>query len=206
MRGLDLCCKAGGASRGYALAGIEMVGVDIELQRHYPYEFHQGDALTFPLDGYDFYHASPPCQEYTPLHARHPEKHYPDIIAPLRARLQATGKPWVIENVVTAPLDYWVQLCGAMFDLRVYRHRRFETSWYIWQPAHPKHTVGTGAGRGQTHRKAHYLAGGNVIVTGNVGTYCGPGMGIDWMNGAELSQAIPPAYTEWIGRQLLMAQ
>lgn len=213
---LDLFAGAGGAGEGYRRAGFHVVSVDIKPQKHNPHEFYQDDAVAVldallaghEWNGYHLHdflalHASPPCQEYTALHARHPHKSYPDLIAPMRARLQRAGVPWVMENVPPAPLAYWVQLCGTMFGLRVYRHRRFETSWLMWQPAHPQHTASTGSGRGQRQRKAHYLAGGFVCVTGNVGSYAGDAMGIDWMNGAELSQAIPPAYTQWIGQQLL---
>lgn len=188
---------------GYARAGFEVVGVDIKPQPRYPFEFHLADALSYPLDGFDMIHASPPCQDYCTLHALYPDKEYPDLIAPVRERLLASERPWVMENVMTAPLHYGVMLCGTMFGLRAYRHRRFETSHLLWQPMHPKHLLRTGAGKGQTQRKAHYLAGNFVTVTGNVGSYAGEAMGIDWMTGAQLSQAIPPAYTEYLARQLL---
>lgn len=215
---LDLFAGAGGAGEGYRRAGFHVVSVDIDPKplRHNPHEWYCDDALSvldtllahrewngYRLHDFDAIHASPPCQEYTPLHARHQHKSYPDLIEPMRGRLQHAGLPWVMENVPTAPLAYWVQLCGTMFGLRVYRHRRFETSWLMWQPAHPRHTASTGSGRGQRQRKAHYMAGGFVCVTGNVGSYAGEAMGIDWMTGEELSQAIPPAYTQWIGAQLL---
>ncbi len=211
MRLLDLFCKAGGASVGYHRAGFtEIVGVDIEPQPRYPFTFVQADALEYVAahgNEFDCIHASPPCQAYTPLRALRSGKVYPDLVAATRAALMASGKAWAIENVPGSPLHDGVFLCGSMFGLRVYRHRRFETSVFLWQPDHPPHLAlagakGTKGGRG---RKAHYLGGGNITIAGNVGSYCGGAMGIDWMIGKELSQAIPPAYTEWLGKQLLAA-
>ena len=200
---LDLFCGAGGAAMGYNRAGFDVTGVDITPQPRYPFAFIQGDALEFVAEHgheYDAIHASPPCQAFSPLRAVH-KKDYPDLIAATRDRLNDSGKPWVIENVIGAPLASGVVLCGAMFGLRVYRHRRFESSAPVCQPDHPKHVVrSTGTQRG---RKAHYEAGGFITITGDVGTYCGGAMEIGWMTGNELSQAIPPAYTEYIGRQLL---
>ena len=101
-----------------------------------------------------------------------------------------------MENVKKAPLLSGAELCGAMFDLRVYRHRRFESSHMLLAPPHPRHAIlATGTQRG---RKAHYEAGGFITITGDVGVYCGAAMGIDWMNGNELSQAIPPAYARYL--------
>ena len=214
---LDLFCKAGGASRGYQIAGFHVTGVDIEPQPRYPFRFVQAEALAYLTEHgreYDLIHASPPCQAYLKglpavNRARHPAlplPNYPDLLAPTRAALIATGKPWVIENIVGAPLHYFVQLCGAMFGLRVYRHRRFETSCLLFQPPHPRHTLPALAQRAPSgkSRKEAYLAGECFAsVTGNAGNYAGPGMGINWMIGSELSQAVPPAYTEYLGRQLL---
>ena len=200
---LDLFCKAGGAARGYQRAGFYVVGVDLEPQPRYAGdEFHQADALAFPLEGFDAIHASPPCQAYTTLRTLHPGHTYPDLITPTRTRLIAAGVPWVMENVPGAPLRPDLRLCGAMFGLRTYRHRWFESSVFLLQPGHPPHLVRTSSSK----RRACWDAGMHVSVTGNVGVYVGPdALGIDWMTGAELSQAIPPAYTEFIGRQLLDA-
>jgi len=205
---LDLFCGAGGSAVGYSRAGFDdIVGVDIVQQPRYPFRFVLGDALDYvAAHGHEFdaIHASPPCQQYTPLRAVH-GREYPDMVAAVRAGLLESWRPWIIENVPGAPLRYGVQLCGAMFALRVYRHRRFETSWLVMQPEHPRHLVRAGGHKAQRQRKTHYEAGGFVTITGNVGSYCGPAMGIDWMDGETLSQAIPPAYTEFIGRQLLQA-
>lgn len=202
MKLLDLFCKAGGAGMGYHRAGFEVVGVDIEPQPNYPFEFVQADAMTFPLDGFDVIHASPPCQRYTQLGTRENLSHYPDLVDAIRERLQAAGVTWVIENVPGAPLRKPIVLCGAMFGLRSYRHRLFECSKALKVPEHPKHVVRVNR-RGE-NRREHWANGGFITITGDVGTYCGPeAMGIDWMTGNELSQAIPPAYTEWIGRQLV---
>lgn len=206
---LDLFCGAGGCSVGYHRAGFtRIVGVDNRKQKNYPFDFVQGDALEYLLShGHEFdaIHASPPCQAHTTLRSLHPHKEYPDLIPETRGLLEQSGKPWAIENVPGAPLKAGVVLCGTMFGLRVYRHRWFETPFMIMQPDHPKHVIragapGTKGGRG---RKAHFMAGGFVTVCGNVGSYAGPAMGIDWMTGEELSQAIPPAYTEFIGARLL---
>lgn len=198
MRVLDLFCCAGGAGMGLARAGFEVVGVDIEPQPRYPFEFHQADALTFPLCGFDFIWASPPCQQFCALRTREDLSGYPDLIEPIRARLIASGAPYVIENVPGAPVRKDLVLCGAMFGLRSYRHRHFECSFPIEQPPHPKHQVRVNR-RGE-NRREHWANGGFITITGDVGTYCGPqAMGIDWMTGNEMSEAIPPAYAEWIG-------
>lgn len=200
MRLLDLFCGAGGAAAGYARAGFDVVGVDIKPQPHYPFESHRADALAFPLAGFDAIHASPPCQDYSALHALSPDKDYPDLIAATRARLLASGVPWIMENIMAAPLDYGITLCGGMFGLRTYRHRRFESSWLLFQPQHPRHIARTATKR----RREAWAEGMHVSITGDVGTYLSrEAMGVDWMTGNELSQAIPPAYTEWLGRQLM---
>jgi DNA (cytosine-5)-methyltransferase 1 len=202
---LDLFCGAGGAAMGYHRAGFEVVGVDIRPQPHYPFEFVQADVLTFPygkLKGFDAIHASPPCQAYSSLKSK-TKRNWPDLIAPTRTLLQATGLLYVMENVMPAPLR-GVVLCGSMFGLRTHRHRRFETNWLILQPS--LHEYGARMPRTTTRkRRADYADGAFISVTGDVGSYVGPtAMGIDWMTGNELSEAIPPAYTEWIGQRLFL--
>ncbi|MGN2640517.1 DNA methylase [Nocardia takedensis] len=190
---------------GYHRAGFEVVGVDIADQPRYPFTFHQGDALEFlAAHGHEFdaIAASPPCQAYTPLGALHPHKRYPDLVAPTREALEASGLPYVIENVMAAPLhrDRSIVLCGSQFGLRTYRHRRFESRLVLVAPPHPAHTVRTAT----RQRRQRWAQGWNVSVTGDVGRYVGPeAMGIDWMTGDELCQAIPPAYTHHLGGQLL---
>jgi len=202
---LDLFCCAGGAAMGYHQAGFEVVGVDIKPQPNYPFHFVQADALTLPrfwLAAFDMIHASPPCQSYSPLGALSPSKSYPDLLDPARQMLVASGVPYIIENVMTAPLikERSIVLCGEMFGLRTYRHRRFESSMPLVAPAHPKHVKLTAT----KQRKARWAEGWHVSITGDVGTYVGPeAMGIDWMTGNELSEAIPPAYTRCIGEQVI---
>lgn len=198
-KALDLCCCAGGASMGLWRAGFDVVGVDIKPQPRYPFMFLQADALEVRFQGFDFIWASPPCQQFCALATREDLSGYPDIIDPIRQRLIASGKPWVIENVPGAPIRKDLILCGAMFGLRSYRHRHFEASFPIEQPGHPKHVMRVNR-RGE-NRRQHWANGGFITITGDVGTYCGPeAMGIDWMSGAEMSEAIPPAYAEHIGR------
>lgn len=201
---LDLFCCAGGAGMGYHRAGFDVTGVDLNPQPRYPFAFIQADALSLDmrfLRSFDAIHASPPCQHYSPLGALSPEKAYPDLVAATRDVLEATGLPWIIENVMAAPLNKArsVTLCGGMFDLRTYRHRRFESNVRLSAPDHPPHVIRTAT----KQRRARWADGWHVSVTGDVGTYVGPeALGIDWMSGDELCQAIPPAYTEHLGLQL----
>lgn len=204
MKLLDLFCCAGGAGQGYANAGFEVTGVDIDPQPNYRFPFILSDALAMEarLQEFDVIHASPPCQSYTPLGALHPHKTYPDLVAPTREMLERSGKPYIIENVMTAPLlkDRSIVLCGGMFGLRTYRHRRFESNLPLIAPPHPPHVIRTAT----KQRKAKWAEGWHVSITGDVGTYLGPeAMGIDWMTGHELCEAIPPSYTEFLGRQVL---
>lgn len=193
---LDLFCGAGGAGMGYARAGFEVVGVDIEPQPHYPFEFHQADALTFPLDGFDAIHASPPCQAY--IRGGLQGGGHPRLIEPVRERL--SSRRYVIENVPGAPLRTEVELCGSMFGLPIRRHRRFESnalSALLVPPCnHSRPIVGV---YGNPHGDAGAWPG---MLPGSRETWA-KALGIDWMEAHELSQAIPPAYTEWIGRQLI---
>lgn len=199
---LDLCCKAGGTARGYDLAGFdEIVGVDIEPQPNFPYEFHQGDAMTFPLDGFDVVHASPPCQDHTSMQSMTRDLHGTGwMLAAMVERLTEWGGVFVVENVggsSRAMGGQWTVLCGSMFGLEVRRHRLFRSSSLLLAPSCAHHlqpepidVTGTG-GPGGRHRKPTSLA------------HAREAMGIDWMTRKELSQAIPPAYTRFIGEQLL---
>jgi len=204
---LDLFCGAGGCSVGYARAGFEVVGVDIGHQPRYPFEFYCADAMHFPLDGFDWVHASPPCQRYSRTKVIHgnPERH-PDLIADLRKRLLDNGKPFIIENVPDAPLLNPLMLCGTMFDgLKVYRHRMFEFGLTKKNPVAPRecnHTHRMGKSKGEYHtlEKSPFI----TCVGHNFQAKSGRiAMQIDWMTRQEMSQAIPPAYTEYIGRAVL---
>jgi DNA (cytosine-5)-methyltransferase 1 len=186
---------------GYHRAGFDVVGVDIRPQPHYPFQFHQADALQYLADHwqeYDVIHASPPCQKFSRL-VRQTKREYPDLLTPTQQALQAIDRPYIIENVPGAPLHNPTILCGAMFGLHVYRHRLFETRPWLLSPPHEIHHDKTPRqNRGRSPK-------GFICVTGKVSDikYVRYAMGIDWMTGREISQAIPPAYTEWIGRQLL---
>jgi len=206
---LDLFCGAGGAAMGYRQAGFEVTGVDLEPQPHYPGEFIRADAmqmLAYPgfLARFDAIHASPPCQKFTAYRRRGGGvgESYPDLIAPVRDELESIGLPWVMENVERSPVRPHVRLCGSSFGLDVQRHRWFETSvpmmsppcvHGIWKPRFPCATNRT-----------------NLRRTVEIGVWRIPlpvqqaAMGgVDWMTLAELSQAIPPAYAEYIGSALL---
>lgn len=201
---LDLFCGAGGCSVGYARAGFEVVGVDLAAQPNYPFEFHRADALTYPLDGFDAVHASPPCQAYSALRTVHRDVEYPDLVAATRARLIAAGVPYVIENVPGSPLAAVVVLCGSMFGLgaagrQLRRHRLFETSVLVMQLAcqHEGQAIGVYGG-GPTAPDSALRGGYQGLMAEKRAA-----MGIDWpMTRRELNQAIPPAYTEFLGAQL----
>jgi DNA (cytosine-5)-methyltransferase 1 len=208
MRLLDLFCGAGGDGMGYHRAGFEVVGVDIKPQPHYPFEFHQADALEYVREHgreFDAIHASPPCQAYSMMTRDH-SKH-PDLYGPTRSALIETGLPWIIENVIAAPYHSGVTLCGTMFGLGIWRHRNFETSWLILMPMVCDHSGerpvtisqsnGTPEAKGivdyKHARQAPFSVGRRL-------------MGMPWAETqSEIGLAIPTAYTEWIGRQLIAA-
>lgn len=202
-RALDLFCGAGGVSRGLQLAGFHVTGVDIERQPHYIGDvFHQADAMTFPLEGYDLIWASPPCQAYSmsAQSQRNQGKEYPDLLRAIRDRLLETDTPWIIENVKGAPMRADYRLCGCMFGLKLRRERWFETSWngFALLPScyHPEPVVSV-VGHG-TPAWVRQRLGFNPTIKDYRAA-----MGIDWMNRDELSLAIPPAYAEYLGRQAL---
>lgn len=209
---LDLYCKAGGAGAGYALAGFTVVGVDHEPQPRYPFEFVQADALDALADPafmrrFDAAHASPPCQERsraTPDRSKHPR-----LIGPTRDRLTAWGKPWVIESVPpapgTEPLRPDLITCGCMFGLdRIERKRWWETSWHAFdlRPGCARHSGPVVSvlrhGARQEHNRRSADGHHRHVPTADAARL----MGIDWMSQDELGEAIPPAYTEYVGRLL----
>lgn len=228
MRLLDLYCGAGGAAKGYRDAGFdEIVGWDMSPQPRYPYDFCEGDALNVLADvdylrTFDAIHASPPCQAYSRM--RHlpwlKDREYPMLIDATKAGLIRAGIPWVIENVEDAPIErtstlfntHGCLLCGLMFGLPLYRHRVFESSFPLAQPSHPRHkqTIFGGKYLNKRYSRSDGVAGvipPNVSIAGHTSgmmKYAPQAMGIDWMRRDELTQAIPPAMTEFIGRQLLV--
>ena len=202
---LDLFCGAGGAAMGYHRAGFDVVGVDINPQPNYPFEFIQGDAIDYlqaVVDGeahYHAIHASPPCQDHM-RGGQHPTHGTGWMLNACRRMLLLQGKPWVIENVPGAPMRADYRLCGCQFGLRLRRERWFETSWEgfaFMEPCHHDGPVPSVVGTGTPSWVAKVLGYNPGIAELRE---C---MGIDWMNRKELSQAIPPAYTEFIGTQLL---
>ena len=213
MRILDLYCCAGGAAMGYRRAGFDVTGVDIVRRDRYPFDFIRSDALVFLerlIDGklpdkpwlrFDAIHASPPCQAYSNAQ-RIQDLDHPDLLAPTRERLVETGLPWVIENVEGAPMNDPVLLCGTMFPgLTTYRHRLFESNVPILQPLHPEHVYRqTKMGRRPAEDEWIQVVG-HMSAT-KVGRKA---MGIEWMRRDELREAIPPLYTEYVGRHLMRA-
>jgi DNA (cytosine-5)-methyltransferase 1 len=198
---LDLFCCAGGASTGLSRAGFEVTGVDIRPQPHYPFKFLQADALSVALDDFDCYWASPPCQRYSELVPVDHRDKYPDLIAPIRERLVSTGRPYVIENVDGARrlLKNPFRLCGTQFGLNVYRHRWFELVPEVLDlmpPCDHSKTPVKVSGRGNKHINGVRNRAATVVEKREA-------MGIPYMNLAELTEAIPPAYAEYIGRLLL---
>lgn len=199
---LDLFCGAGGATKGLQRAGFYVEGVDINPQPRYCGEaFNKADALTFCLRGYDFIWASPPCQRHSRMSSCRSglRESYPDLIAAIRQRLIASGVPYVIENVEGAPLIRPITLCGGMFYLDTYRHRLFEWNGFdMWWPPHVRHSV-------PTSKAGHWRPGTYVSVAGHCAPIqkCREAMEIDWMNREELAEAIPPAYSEFIGEQVI---
>lgn len=212
---LDLFAGGGGAGEGYDRAEFKVIGIDIAPQPNYPFEFLQMDALDAEmwgmLDHVDAVHASPPCQNYCWSAAKHRAKGkiYPDLVGPTRNMLLRSGLPYVIENVPTAPLLHPTYLEGTMFGLNTIRRRCFETNWWLPQPMYRKHKSPIMQQSKQDPRifiqKSAYCT---VAGNGADGWSCRvadwqKAMGIDWMDRKEITQAIPPAYTEYIGKYLL---
>lgn len=224
MRLLDLFCKAGGAAVGYNRAGFdEIVGVDIQPQARYPFQFILGNALEYLVQhGHEFdaIHASPPCQAFSSMKGMWNAKPHDDLLTPIRTLLIATDKPYVIENVPGAPMENYIWLCGSMFglgshDAELRRHRWFEIHpAMIWlRPPCGHHwksrtnTVLSHGGNGGSRTVGVYGHSGGHSIRDNTQGFSKEerqqAMGIDWMLGDELAQAIPPAYTEFIGKRLL---
>lgn len=221
---LDVFCGAGGAAWGYHLAGFEVVGIDHRPQPNYPFQFIQCDGLRAieyviemkaGYDSIDAIHASPPCQAHTSMQsvAKNADAHH-DLIGPVRERLQQTGVPYVIENVVGAPLDDPFTLCASYFGLGVTRpdtgewydlrrHRLFETSWPVGLTPPCSHSgVGTVGIYGDHLRWGRRSSQGEL--SGPAALFVArDAMGIDWMTWPEIVQAIPPAYTAWVAESLL---
>lgn len=208
MKLLDLFCGAGGCSVGYARAGFIVQGIDIEPHPDYPYTFVQADAMDVLTDQaylntFDVIHASPPCQQYTSaghlMRAQGNTSNKLDLLAPVTQALKEWGGPYVIENVPGAPMLNPAQLCGSSFGLGVRRHRLFDSNYLLMssQCEHEKQGRPIGVyGRPNDDipaggRTARNLAEGREA------------MGIDWMRWDDLKEAIPPAFTEYLGTQLL---
>ncbi|MFI9422547.1 DNA methylase [Streptomyces achromogenes] len=218
---LDAYCCIGGASAGYRLAfsGCHITGVDIQDQPDYCGDaFHQGDAIDYIRahgHEFDFIHASPPCQgEGAPTKGTNARRNaeigrtYPRLIAPTRAALEATGRPYVMENVAGSEVRKDIRLCGEQFGLAVLMHRYFELSgWTTTQPAHPRHR---GRVRGWRHGVYHhgpyvaaYGQGGGKATVDEIRE----AKGIDWSTDhLRLREALPPAYTHWLGRAFLASR
>ena len=213
MKVLDLFCCGGGAGKGYADAGYEVTGVDIEPQPNYPFLFFQGDALEYLAEHgheYDLIHASPPCQDHCALTKGNRKRDgwqdaHADLIPATRALLDASGKPYVIENVQGSGIRRDLTLCGEMFGLGVIRHRYFELGkCSVPQPAHKPHR-GRVAGmrHGKWYTGPYFAVYGQGGGKGSVAEWQ-QAMGIDWLSTRhELAQAIPPAYTHYIGTQMI---
>ncbi len=213
---VDLFCGAGGASMGLHRAGFTVLGVDIKPQPRYPFDMVQADALAGPVDlsRFDFIWASPPCQAYTDMRHAPGAKENPRLIDPVREMLRASGKPFCIENVEGAPLINPVMLCGSMFGLgaqgcRTQRHRLFETNFPLSQPecAHDDRPV-IGVYGGHARRRAASAGGrgSRDVWGGGHKAAAAEALGIDWMTLAEMSEAIPPVYSEFIGRAITQAK
>lgn len=207
---IDLFCCAGGAAMGLHRAGFDVVGVDIRRRKRYPFVCHEADALAFPLTSAAFVWASPPCQGYTAMRFAKGAKGAPLLIGAVRDKLRAAGIPWCIENVEEArwAMQDPITLCGCMFGLgaqgcRLQRRRLFECSFPIEQPAcicDARPVIGVYGGRARRRAASAGGRGTRDVWIGGHKAAASAAMGIDWMTLDELSEAIPPAYAEYIGK------
>jgi DNA (cytosine-5)-methyltransferase 1 len=213
LRLLDAFSGAGGAGYGYSLAGFDVTGVDHRPMPRYPFRHIAIDALEYIREHgheYDAIHCSPPCQAHSSLRWMHNAKCHVDLIPQTRQLLRETGLPYVIENVVGAPLLSPILLCGTMFglgsgDAELRRHRLFETNWWpglmpVCNHGQRSRVIGVYGGHGRDRRRGDQ----NTVLNpqGFPATSRREALGIDWMSEAELSQAIPPAFTRFVGEQL----
>ena len=204
MKLLDLYCGGGGAGYGYEQAGFDVTGVDIEDQPRHRGNFVKADAVDFLIANYrdfDVIHASPPCQAYSmaSMQFRLAGKDYPDMIGLTRAALRLVGKPYVIENVPGSPLVSPIMLCGAMFGLRTYRHRLFESNLSLVAPCHPEHLhpntkMGRPPKEGEFIQYVGHFSGVKLVQEMT---------GLHWLGQKELAQSIPPQYTHYLAGQIL---
>lgn len=212
LRLLDLFAGAGGAATGYARAGFEVTGVDLHAQPNYPFRFCQDDALRFlerelaegPPYWFDAIHASPVCYGWSKMRDCRPgsKDDQPDYITPLRPLLQATGLPWVMENVPGSPLENPIRICGSGLGLTLQRHREFECSFPAWGVPcnHGSNAWNPDYGHSTGRKRRRVPVIGEWRVPKLLQEEA---MGIDWMTLEELTEAVPPAYTEHLGAQLL---
>lgn len=212
---LDLFCCAGGAGQGYANAGFDVVGVDINPQPRYPFEFVQSDALDYVFrhwEEFDAIHASPPCQAYSAMKSMPDAKEHPELIEPTRTLLAATGLPYIIENVEGAPMVNPLTLCGSMFGLgaagfQLRRHRQFESNVALMAPgpcAHRQPTIGVYGGHVRCRSTKFWRNTAADFPGYDKKQLANEAMGVDWMTMNQLSEAIPPTYTEHLGEQLML--
>lgn len=219
LRLLDLFCCAGGAGMGYARAGFEITGVDVKVHANNPHAVIKADVLKLDpawiAENFDAVHASPPCQGYTTMRHAPGAKGAPRLIGRTRELLQSTGLPWVIENVEAAAHEMKnpVMLCGTMFGLgaqghELQRHRLFETSFHV-APLPCRHmtlpVIGVYGGHARNRSAKHGGRGTKDTWAGGHKSAASEALGIDWMNLAEMSESIPPSYTEYLGLQLRAA-
>lgn len=210
---LDLFSGAGGAAKGYADAGFDVVGVDIAEMKHFPFTFIQADALDimdgllnrarvqgYRLSDFSAIHASPPCQAWSAMSNCRPglADEYPRLIKLVRDQLIESGLPYVIENVPGSPLLEPIELCGQMFGRELYRHRLFETSFPVDVPEHPEHVM-------PASKAGHWRPGTVMSVAGHFApvAHAREIMQIDWMNREEMAESIPPYYTSYLAKYLI---